>query len=52
MSECLFRDDAYARACGTVVTAVDARGIRLARTMFYRVGGGQPGDGGGEGAQE
>jgi len=44
MTECLFRDDPYARSCATTVTAVDARGIRLARTVFYPAGGGQPGD--------
>ncbi len=40
----LFRDDAYLRRCETVVTAVDDRGIRLAHTVFYSAGGGQPGD--------
>jgi misacylated tRNA(Ala) deacylase len=40
----LFRDDPYARSCATTVTAVDARGIRLAHTVFYPAGGGQPGD--------
>jgi len=44
MAELLFRDDPYARACATTVTAVDARGIRLAHTVFYPAGGGQPGD--------
>jgi len=44
MAELLFRDDPYARACETTVTALDARGIRLARTVFYPAGGGQPGD--------
>jgi misacylated tRNA(Ala) deacylase len=44
MAELLFRDDPYARACETAVTSVDARGIRLARTVFYPAGGGQPGD--------
>jgi misacylated tRNA(Ala) deacylase len=47
MAELLFRDDAYAHACETTVTAVDARGIRLAHTVFYPAGGGQPGDTGG-----
>lgn len=42
--ELLFRDDAYARRCVARVTAVDARGIRLDRTVFYPMGGGQPGD--------
>jgi misacylated tRNA(Ala) deacylase len=44
MTELLFRDDPYARACPARVIAVDARGIRLDRTMFYPTGGGQPGD--------
>jgi misacylated tRNA(Ala) deacylase len=44
MTELLFRDDAYARSCSARVTAVDARGIRLDRTVFYPTGGGQPGD--------
>jgi misacylated tRNA(Ala) deacylase len=44
MTELLFRDDAYARSCAARVTGVDARGIRLDRTVFYPTGGGQPGD--------
>lgn len=44
MTEPLFRDDPYRRSCATTVTAVDARGIRLAHTVFYPAGGGQPGD--------
>jgi misacylated tRNA(Ala) deacylase len=44
MTELLFRDDPYARSCATTVTDVDARGIRLAHTVFYPAGGGQPGD--------
>jgi misacylated tRNA(Ala) deacylase len=44
LSELLFRDDAYARSCAARVTAVDERGIRLDRTVFYPTGGGQPGD--------
>jgi misacylated tRNA(Ala) deacylase len=40
----IFRDDAYARSCPSVVTAVDERGIRLDNTVFYPTGGGQPGD--------
>ena len=44
MSELLFRDDAYLRSCEAVVTGVDERGIRLDRTVFYPMGGGQPGD--------
>src|SRR5579863_6577776 len=44
MTELLFRDDAYERSCVARVTAVDERGIRLDRTVFYPTGGGQPGD--------
>ncbi len=40
----VFRDDAYARRCAATVTAVDERGIRLDATVFYPMGGGQPGD--------
>jgi misacylated tRNA(Ala) deacylase len=46
MTELLFRDDAYARSCPARVIAVDERGIRLDRTVFYPTGGGQPGDSG------
>lgn len=42
--ELLFREDAYLKACEAVVTAADARGIRLNRTVFYPLGGGQLGD--------
>jgi misacylated tRNA(Ala) deacylase len=44
MSELLFRDDAYLRTCSARVIAADERGIRLDRTVFYPMGGGQPGD--------
>jgi misacylated tRNA(Ala) deacylase len=40
----VFREDAYARSCEAIVTAVDERGIRLDRSVFYPMGGGQPGD--------
>jgi misacylated tRNA(Ala) deacylase len=46
MTELLFRNDGYLRDCAAVVTAADARGIRLDRTVFYPAGGGQPGDSG------
>lgn len=44
MSAELFRDDAYRKSCEAVVVAVDERGIVLDRTVFYPMGGGQPGD--------
>lgn len=44
MTELLFRDDGYLRSCGARVIAADDRGIRLDRTVFYPMGGGQPGD--------
>jgi misacylated tRNA(Ala) deacylase len=44
MTELSFRDDAYLRSCAARVTAADARGIWLDRTVFYPMGGGQPGD--------
>jgi misacylated tRNA(Ala) deacylase len=44
MTELLFRDDGYLRSCNARVTAADARGIRLDRTVFYAMGGGQLGD--------
>jgi misacylated tRNA(Ala) deacylase len=40
----LFREDAYLKSCDAIVTAVDEKGIRLNRTVFYPTGGGQPGD--------
>ncbi len=46
MSEELFREDGYLTTCSATVTAVDAAGIRLDRTVFYPMGGGQPGDSG------
>jgi misacylated tRNA(Ala) deacylase len=44
MTELLFRDDGYLRFCEARVIAADERGIRLDRTVFYPMGGGQPGD--------
>ena len=46
MTELLFRDDGYLRSCDARVTQADERGIRLDRTVFYPMGGGQPGDAG------
>lgn len=44
MTEEIFRTDSYAQTCQAVVTAVAPDGIRLDRTVFYPMGGGQPGD--------
>ena len=44
MTDLLFRDDGYLRSCTARVIEADPRGIRLDRTVFYPVGGGQPGD--------
>lgn len=44
MSGLLFRENAYLRDCEARVVAIDERGIRLDRTVFYPQGGGQPGD--------
>src|ERR1043165_9393182 len=40
----LFRDDPRLVQCEAIVTAVDARGVQLDRTVFYPQGGGQAGD--------
>ena len=42
--ELLFRQDAYLKNCDATIVAVDDKGIRLDRTVFYPMGGGQPGD--------
>lgn len=44
MTELLFRQDAYLRECDAVVVAVGEAGVVLDRTVFYPMGGGQPGD--------
>ncbi|MGH8179035.1 MAG: alanyl-tRNA editing protein [Steroidobacter sp.] len=43
-TELLFRDDAYLRTATARITVVHDRGIELDRTIFYPLGGGQPGD--------
>ena len=42
--ELLFRDDAYLKHCEATVISVGEDGVRLDRTIFYPMGGGQPGD--------
>jgi len=46
MTEELFREDATLRQCDARISAIDARGVQLDRTVFYPLGGGQAGDGG------
>jgi misacylated tRNA(Ala) deacylase len=43
-TDLLFRDDAYLRTATATVRAVTERGVELDRTIFYPLGGGQPGD--------
>src|SRR5690349_14972878 len=43
MTEELFRQDSYLRDCEATVVAIDDKGVRLDRTVFYPTGGGQPG---------
>ena len=43
-TQLLFRDDAYLKTATARVIAVGERGIELDRTIFYPLGGGQPGD--------
>jgi misacylated tRNA(Ala) deacylase len=45
-TELLFRDDAYLKSATARVLEVHERGIELDRTIFYPMGGGQPGDSG------
>jgi misacylated tRNA(Ala) deacylase len=44
MTDEIFREDAYLRSCEAVVTAAGPSGIELDCTVFYPMGGGQPGD--------
>jgi misacylated tRNA(Ala) deacylase len=44
MTEQLFRDDSYLKECEATVTASGDNSIVLDRTVFYPMGGGQPGD--------
>ena len=43
-TQLLFRDDAYLQSTPATVVAVDGTQVRLDRTVFYPLGGGQPGD--------
>ena len=44
MTEALFRDDSYLKSCDATVEDVIDNAIILDRTVFYPLGGGQPGD--------
>ena len=44
MTKELFRDDAYRQSCDAVVTAADGNVLQVDQTVFYPLGGGQPGD--------
>ena len=44
MTEELFREDSYLRNCDATVVAVDGNSLTFNRTVFYPLGGGQPGD--------
>jgi len=44
VTEELFREDSYLRDCDATVVAIDGNSLTLDRTVFYPLGGGQPGD--------
>jgi len=44
VTEELFREDGYLRECTAEVQRVEEQGVVLDRTVFYCMGGGQPGD--------
>ncbi len=44
MTAALFREDSYLRECQATVIAAGPEGIILDQTVFYPMGGGQPGD--------
>ena len=44
MTRELFRDYSYLQSCDAVVTAVDDNVLEVDQTVFYPLGGGQPGD--------
>ena len=46
MTDELFRKDSYLRECDAAVVAADGQSVALDRTVFYPLGGGQPGDSG------
>ncbi len=44
MTERLYEQDAYLKGCTATITEVVDAGVVLDRTVFYAMGGGQPGD--------
>ena len=42
--ELIFRDDPYQKSCSAKVVSAEGNAVRLDRTVFYPMGGGQPGD--------
>jgi misacylated tRNA(Ala) deacylase len=44
MTKELFRKDSYLKECDADVTAVEGQAVAVDRTVFYPLGGGQPGD--------
>ena len=44
MTKELFREDSYLKSCTAVVTQADDSGVCVDQTVFYPLGGGQPGD--------
>jgi misacylated tRNA(Ala) deacylase len=40
----LFREDAYLQSCSATVTSADQGAVYVDQTVFYPLGGGQPGD--------
>lgn len=44
MTKELFREDSYLQSCTATVTLVDENSVCVNQTVFYPLGGGQPGD--------
>ena len=44
MTKALYKDDAYLKSCTAIVVSTDQNAIVVNQTIFYPLGGGQPGD--------